>query len=335
MEKRKLAQKEAVEAEIKREMNAEEPQQNEEIEVIERKPKTIPEFLVFFQVYEIATKKEITTFENYKETDAKPSEVKKEYKMHVKMVLMSKFEKEKMLPLTSDLEGFGWVFLVTKKNWIIFLCHTTRAKNSELKAFLEQINEFLINLDGVMTEVEIKKNLKTILTRHFSQLAGEDNTYNKINRANDKLGIATEKIGKTLEGVNLNLVNMEVAENVAKEAYAQAKEMNDQADELANLMADRNKGMTIILIVVACLMAVAVFGNLYATINAPPPPAYPYPPPSRLKDVDNGYDKVGQKELDLVNKTKGKSSRQLYLEGYKPKTSRYKQFKSTSQRQSQ
>ena len=85
-----------------------------------------------------------------------------------------------------------------------------------------------------------------------------------------------------MKHVNVNIVNMEQTEKLAKEAYNEAKEMNDQAGELADMMGNSNMMMTIVMICVGVLLAVAVFGNLYAQINNPPPPAY-YPPPRKSK----------------------------------------------------
>ncbi len=43
--------------------------------------------------------------------------------------------------------------------------------------------------------------------------------------------------------------------------------MNNDAEELKKLMEERNRGMTMILVGVAVLLGVYVFGNLYATIK--------------------------------------------------------------------
>ena len=63
---------------------------------------------------------------------------------------------------------------------------------------------------------------------------------------------------------------------MGKEAYEMADQINKDAEELNKIMADRNAGMTYVLIGIAVLLGVAVFGNLYATIKNPnggaPPP---------------------------------------------------------------
>ena len=62
---------------------------------------------------------------------------------------------------------------------------------------------------------------------------------------------------------------------MGQEAYEMADQMNKEAAELAQLMADRNAGMTYILIAIGVLLGIAVFANLYATIKNPggaPPP---------------------------------------------------------------
>lgn len=306
MDAQKLKLKEQVEAEIKREQTAAaEGQVVEKVpEVKEKKIRTIPEFLVFFQIYEIATKSKIVLFENFEDCKAKPAAIRNEFKNHLDLTLQTKFDRETMTQLNSTQEGYGWVFFVNKKNWIYFLFYDKKTKLFEIKEFFNELNSFITRLEeeAGMSEDEVKKNLKQILTKYFEQTANNDNTSKKINRTKEKLEAATGKIEKALEGVNGNLLNMEVAETVAKQAYNEAKQMNDQAEELANLMADRNGGMTIILIVVAVLLAVAVFGNLYATINAPPPQPYPYPPPKRLQLIaelnDTGYN--GKEDTNLI-----------------------------------
>ena len=317
MDQQKVKLKEQVEAEIKRERNAElAGEVAEEVpEVKEKKIRTIPEFLIYFQIYDIATKKQIVLFENYAECPLKASTVRNEFKGHLEMTLLTKFERETLTQLNSAQEGYGWVFFVNKKNWIYFLFYSKKTKQSEIKDFFNELNNFVVRLEeeAGMSEDEIKKNLKQILAKYFEQTANNDNTFKKINRSKEKLGMATEKIDDALKAVNTNLVNIELAENVAKEAYNEAKQMNDQAEELADLMADRNKGMTIILIVVAVLLAVAVFGNLYATINAPPPQQYPNPPPQqrkRLKLVDKVTDNnpSATEDADLI---------ELYRNSYK------------------
>lgn len=45
--------------------------------------------------------------------------------------------------------------------------------------------------------------------------------------------------------------------------------MNKEAEELAQLMADRNAGMTYVIVAVVVLLGVAVFANLYSTIKNP------------------------------------------------------------------
>ena len=45
--------------------------------------------------------------------------------------------------------------------------------------------------------------------------------------------------------------------------------MNKEAEELAQLMADRNAGMTYVIIAIVVLLGVAVFANLYSTIKNP------------------------------------------------------------------
>lgn len=325
MDAQKIKLKEQVEAEIKREKQEGVGLQPKIPEVKEKKVRTIPEFLIYFQIYEIATKGKIVLFENFEDCKAKPSAIRNEFKNHLEMTLQTKFEKDTVTQLNSTNEGYGWVFFVSKKNWIYFLFYDKKTKLFEIRELFNELNLFVTRLEeeAGMSEDEVKKNLKPILTKYFEQIANNDNTSKKINRAKEKLEVAQGKIEKALEGVNVNLGNMEVAEAVAKQAYNEAKQMNDQAEELANLMADRNGGMTIILILVAVLLGVAVFANLYSTINSPPPPQYPYPPPpapSRLKLVERleSVNKNAVEDANLIELYKNSYSLGEDATGVKP-----------------
>lgn len=71
----------------------------------------------------------------------------------------------------------------------------------------------------------------------------------------------------TLKEVNKNKMNADLAHELGDEAYKMAEEINKDAEDLAKIMADRNKGMTLILIGIAVLLGLAVFANLYSTFK--------------------------------------------------------------------
>jgi len=122
-----------------------------------------------------------------------------------------------------------------------------------------------------MPEEDIKRNLKDLLLKYFEQTANVDTTSKKVDRNKEKINVAIGKVETTLEQVNKNLLNMDVANDVAQKANEEAKKFSDQAGELASLTAGSNIMMIVILVVAGLLLGVVVFTNLYATINAPPP----------------------------------------------------------------
>jgi hypothetical protein len=166
----------------------------------------------------------------------------------------------------------------------------------EINTFFDDILGFLKTLqENGMEEEEIKKNLKDLLLKYFEQTANVDTTSKKVNRNKEKIYEAIAKVEVTLDQVNKNLLNMDVANDVAQKANEEAKKFNDQANELANMMEGNNIMMIVILVVVGLLLGVAVFANLYATINAPPPApvgGYPPPPPRRSEEKAHYLDPV-------------------------------------------
>ena len=85
--------------------------------------------------------------------------------------------------------------------------------------------------------------------------------------------------------VNKNFINIEYVNKDGEEAHKIAKEMDEGAKALADALAGGDRMMTIIMIVVVALLAVAVFSNLYATIKNPGGS----PPPRKMQilNVDN------------------------------------------------
>jgi len=131
MDKNRLKIKEQVEADIKKEMQPVPEGEAEPVaEVVKevkqppppppKKMRKFPQFMIYFQVFDIATRKPIVEFEDYSESKIKASAVKEELNGHKNRLLASKFEKDVMAPLFSIHEGYSWAYLVTKKNWLIF-----------------------------------------------------------------------------------------------------------------------------------------------------------------------------------------------------------------------
>ena len=121
-----------------------------------------------------------------------------------------------------------------------------------------------------MDEVQIKTSIKPLLARHFEQTVNVDNTSKKIDRINAQTAKIIGGVEEIKTKVNKNLMNMDVANDIAQKAKEEAEKFDAQANELASLVGGQNLMMIIILVVVGLLLAVAVFTNLYATINGPP-----------------------------------------------------------------
>lgn len=128
MDKNRLRIKEQVEADIKKEMQ---PVKEDEVapgaemvkevkEPPQKKLRKFPQFLIYFHVFDIATRKPIVEFEDYSESKIKASAVKNEFEGHKARLLASKYEKDILTPIFSVHEGYSWSYFVTKKNWVIF-----------------------------------------------------------------------------------------------------------------------------------------------------------------------------------------------------------------------
>lgn len=150
--------------------------------------------------------------------------------------------------------------------------YSRKSKLSDIDRFYGELSTFVNQLEERGQDEDfIKKNIKELLVEYFKMTANVDTATRKMNRINENLAKATAKIEATLDQVNNNLMNMDVANDVAEKANEEAKKFNDQAAELADLMAGGNTMMIVIMVFVGLLLAVAVFSNLYATINGPPP----------------------------------------------------------------
>lgn len=124
-----------------------------------------------------------------------------------------------------------------------------------------------------MDEDTLKQSIKPLLTEYFRQTVNLDNTSKKIDRINAQTAKIISGVEDIKTKVNRNLMNMDVANDIATKAKEEAEKFDAQANELASIMAGDKLMMYIILAVVGLLLAVAVFTNLYATIKGPPPKA--------------------------------------------------------------
>jgi hypothetical protein len=129
MDKNRLKIKEQVEADIKKEQQPvksdEQEEGGENVKEAKKEPqpqklRKFPQFMIYFHVYDIATRKAIVEFEDYSESKIKSKAVKEELTGHRTRLLSSKYEKDVLTPLTTIYDGYNWFFYVTKNNWVIF-----------------------------------------------------------------------------------------------------------------------------------------------------------------------------------------------------------------------
>lgn len=136
MDANKLKLKEEIEQKIKKEANLPEGYLEDEAEGAKKEQddissptsRTIPAFMLFFQIYDIVSKTSIGEFEDFSNSKVKGSLVKKELKDVITRIIGSKQEKNRNIQTPSKFEGHAWMYLVNDKN-LLFLC--------ELKSVLQ------------------------------------------------------------------------------------------------------------------------------------------------------------------------------------------------------
>ena len=142
----------------------------------------------------------------------------------------------------------------------------------QINNFFDQLCGFIKDLEsGGFDDAKIKENLQSLLERHFQDSASKDDTSKKIDRINLKAANIIQKADEYKAKANKGLNNADVANQLAEKTKAEAEAFDKNANELASLVGGSNWMMIGIVIVAGLLLSVAVFTNLYATINGPPP----------------------------------------------------------------
>lgn len=259
----------------------------------QKQPRKFPKFLVFFQMQDFALKKKIVSFKETSNLKVSAGGIAEEFESVLARIMATRLELEKSLPIPSRFEGVRWCYYVNKKKWIYVLLYDLRTRNFEIEQFFKNLDTFIQRLQDEkgQSDDQIKQNLPNLMAKYFELTSNVETSGNKFDKVNEQIAIALDKIEVTLDKVNKNMMNMDVANKVAEKANKEAAEFDANAKALADAIGSGNLMMTIILIVVAVLLAVAVFANLYATINAPPPPPYPYPPPRKQLLVPGDRDR--------------------------------------------
>lgn len=121
--------KEKIEQDIRKDMNKvpEEGEVEGEAEPVPKEPvvrekmkqREVPMFLIYFQIFDNVTKKNIVEFEDFSSSKVKPSLVKKDAQATLDRIIASKTPKETTLGTPAAFENHNWTYHITKKNWVI------------------------------------------------------------------------------------------------------------------------------------------------------------------------------------------------------------------------
>lgn len=129
MDPDRLKLKEKVEQDIRKDMNkvpedggAEGAAGEVQVQAVApEKPKQreVPMFLIYFQIFDNVTKKNIVEFEDFSTSKVKPSMVKAEAATTLNVIVATKQEKDTTLTKPSAFDNHNWMYQVTKKNWVM------------------------------------------------------------------------------------------------------------------------------------------------------------------------------------------------------------------------
>lgn len=277
MSNKVIEDKEAVEAMIKKEQQMiaegkELPKRIKEIkDTKDNKPKEFPNFFKYFILYD-NNRKEVAKFANFDGTRLREGKVKDELKVIGYAFLDSKYEIDETTPLMSKLEGHQWMAYVNEKEWAMFLLFPKDCRRSEVKIFLQNLSKFLKKMEEEMgkSEDEIKKEFKNLMKEYLKMTSQKKTTGGKFDELNEKIKKIDNRVNHHLIGVTNNMNTAHATEMLAEDLKKESAKIKEQAEELADLTGGPDM-MMIIMIVVGALLLIAVFGNLYVQMNAPPP----------------------------------------------------------------
>lgn len=141
MDPNRLKLKEQYEQEIRKDMNkvpeegdaeAPLPVQTQAQTTEKQEPRQVPMFMLYFQIFDNVSKKNIVEFEDFSTSRVKSSLVKKEAKDVLARILATKVEKDTTMHMPSGFENHNWVYQVTKKNWVM-MCKISSVPPQEVK----------------------------------------------------------------------------------------------------------------------------------------------------------------------------------------------------------
>lgn len=269
-----IQKKEAVEAEMKREAQAmaeglklDEIREKKEVVVKEETAKA-PPYIKFFAIYDKANK-QITTLENLDNTTLRAGKVKGDLKALGEQFFSMNHDLEDpdIQELNSSLKGYSWLAYCNKMELKLFLLYPRDCRKTDVKTFMSQVNGFV---EKIGDEEKIKKDIKKLLVVFLERKAKKKDTNTKFDELKVKTDAINQKVAKQLGGMTTNFENVHRTDILADNLKQEAAKIKEQAEALADLTGGTSM-ITIIMILVGCLLLIAVFGNLYVQINAPPP----------------------------------------------------------------
>ena len=237
------------------------------------KNKEFPKFFKYFVMLD-NNRKEIAKFANFDGTRLREGKVKDELKMISFAYLDSNYEVDEMTPLMSKLEGHQWMAYVNDKEWGMFLLFPKNCRRSEVSLFIQDLSKFIRKMEEDMgkSEDEIKKEFKHLMKEYLKMKSQKKTAGGKFDELDEKIKKIDNRVNHHLIGVTNNMNTAHATEILAQDLKKESAKIKEQAEALADLTGGCDM-VTVIMICVGALLLIAVFGNLYVQMNAPPPPA--------------------------------------------------------------
>ena len=267
-----IKKKEAVEAEMNREAQARAEGRVQD-EIRERKAKEeenekVPPYVKYFAIYD-KKNRHMASIEHLDNTNLRPGKVKRDLKeiREQFFIMRHDLKNPEVQELKSSLHGYGWLALCNKKELKMFLLYSLESRKTDVRSFVIDLNGVFEKIDG---QQKIRKNIKKLLMGFLQKKAGKQDTSTKIDKLLDQTNGIKQKLTVTMGKMTSNFENVHNTGIVAEKLKQEAAKLKDQAMALADETSSTSM-VTIIIILVGCLLLIAVIGNLYVQIKAPPP----------------------------------------------------------------
>ena len=281
-----IKKKEAAEADMKREAQAMAEGQPQGLirmkKVAKKEIEKVPPYVNYLAIYN-EKNKEIKSVEHLNNTTLRGKTVKRDLKTVKERFFNRRHDlnNPQVCELNSSLKGYDWIALCTKQERKLFLLYHKDSRMTDVKSLISDLNRaFEKYKDPKSSEKDQKsseknqkiseKDIKKLIMPFLQKRASKQDVNTKMDNLTNKIQKIKQKIAKTAGNMATNYENLHKTDIIAENVKLEAAKIKDQATALADETSSISI-VTIILVLVGCLLLIAVIGNLYVQIKAPPP----------------------------------------------------------------